>query len=74
MGGTNVGAQTFPHPVLLLLFLLLLMRLLMLCCCCCCCCCQVWRSILSESPSFKGSSWGEVSDAAKDFCKKLLDK
>lgn len=35
---------------------------------------QVWRSILSEVPSFKGSSWKEISQTAKDFCLQLLNK
>jgi hypothetical protein len=37
-------------------------------------CTQVWRSILSEQPSFKGSSWKEISQQAKDFCSSLLNK
>jgi hypothetical protein len=37
-------------------------------------CEQVWRSILSEQPSFSGSSWKEISDPAKDFCRTLLNK
>jgi hypothetical protein len=35
---------------------------------------QVWRSILSETPSLKGSSWKEISQSAKDFCMQLLNK
>ena len=34
----------------------------------------VWRSILTEQPRFSGKIWEGISDAAKAFCKRLLDK
>lgn len=34
----------------------------------------VWRSILTETPKFSGKSWAGISDDAKDFCRKILNK
>jgi len=34
----------------------------------------VWRSILTEQPKFGGGSWGGISEAAKDFCRAILNK
>lgn len=35
---------------------------------------QVWRSIISEEPSFSRSGWQDISEPAKDFCRVLLNK
>lgn len=34
----------------------------------------IWKSILTDEPSFKRSCWNDVSDEAKDFIKKVLVK
>jgi len=34
----------------------------------------IWRAILTEELSFKGSAWSKVSDEAKAFVKSLLEK
>lgn len=34
----------------------------------------VWKSILTDEPSFSRSGWQDISEQAKDFCKKLLEK
>jgi calcium-dependent protein kinase len=34
----------------------------------------IWRSILGEEPSFLSASWKDISQAAKDFVKSLLQK
>lgn len=34
----------------------------------------VWKSILTDEPSFKRSTWAEVSEEAKDFVRVLLNK
>jgi hypothetical protein len=35
---------------------------------------QVWRSIIGEQPSFSRGGWQDITDAAKDFCRSLLNK
>ncbi|KAL6784975.1 hypothetical protein ACKKBG_A01905 [Auxenochlorella protothecoides x Auxenochlorella symbiontica] len=34
----------------------------------------IWRSILTDTPSFTTSAWSEVSEEGKDFVRKLLEK
>ncbi|KAF6254545.1 hypothetical protein COO60DRAFT_312479 [Scenedesmus sp. NREL 46B-D3] len=34
----------------------------------------VWRSIISEQPSFSRGGWQDITDSAKDFCRSLLNK
>ena len=35
---------------------------------------KVWKAILTEQVSFKGSAWQGVPEVAKDFVKQLLNK
>ena len=35
---------------------------------------MVWRSILTEEPKCSKKAWEGISELAKDFCKKLLNK
>jgi len=35
---------------------------------------KIWKAILTEEVSFKGSAWQKVPQEAKDFVKLLLNK
>jgi len=34
----------------------------------------IWKGILAQQPSFRGTTWGSISDRAKDFVGSLLKK
>ena len=35
---------------------------------------KIWKAILTEETSFKGSAWQDVTEDAKDFVRFLLNK
>ena len=35
---------------------------------------KIWRAILTQEPSFRGSAWGDISQDAQDFVRLLLNK
>ena len=35
---------------------------------------KIWKAILTQEPSFKGSAWQDISKEAQDFVRTVLDK